>query len=61
MQLALDGFEARFDMALKSHEIMGYGISGVRSFRRDDSITSGQDRLWVIEEALKSLSKSPSR
>lgn len=36
-------------------EMMNYGIWGVPSFRVDDTITWGQDRLWVIEDKLKSL------
>lgn len=39
-------------------EMMDYGIWGVPSFRVGDCITWGQDRLWVIEEALKRM---PSR
>jgi len=37
-------------------EMMKRGIWGVPSFRIGDTITWGQDRLWVIEDALK-LSK----
>jgi 2-hydroxychromene-2-carboxylate isomerase len=39
-------------------EMMGYGIWGVPSFRVGDTITWGQDRLWVTEDALKTLSNS---
>ena len=38
-------------------EMMNYGIWGVPSFRVDGTITWGQDRLWVIEDKLKSISK----
>ena len=36
-------------------EMMDYGIWGVPSFRVGDTITWGQDRLWVIEEKLQSI------
>lgn len=36
-------------------EMMEYGIWGVPSFRVGDTITWGQDRLWVIEHALQKL------
>lgn len=36
-------------------EMMDYGIWGVPSFRVDDTLTWGQDRLWVIEDKLKSM------
>ena len=37
-------------------EMMAQGIWGVPSFRVGDTITWGQDRLWVIEDALKAIS-----
>ncbi len=37
-------------------EMMDRGIWGVPSFRVGDTITWGQDRLWVIEHALQKLS-----
>lgn len=37
-------------------EMMNYGIWGVPSFRVGETITWGQDRLWFIEETLKSMS-----
>ena len=37
-------------------EMMERGIWGVPSFRVGDTITWGQDRLWVIEHALQRLS-----
>jgi len=37
-------------------EMMERGIWGVPSFRVADTITWGQDRLWVIEHALQKLS-----
>lgn len=39
-------------------EMMEYGIWGVPSFRVGETITWGQDRLWVIEDALRTLSES---
>jgi len=39
-------------------EMLDYGIWGAPSFRVGDIITWGQDRLWVIEDALKLM---PSR
>ena len=37
-------------------EMMNYGIWGVPSFRVNETITWGQDRLWVVEDKLKSMS-----
>jgi len=39
-------------------EMMEHGIWGVPSFRIGETITWGQDRLWVIENALQKLVKS---
>jgi 2-hydroxychromene-2-carboxylate isomerase len=39
-------------------EMMERGIWGVPSFRVGDTITWGQDRLWVIEHALQKQIKS---
>jgi len=36
-------------------EMMELGVWGVPSFRISDTITWGQDRLWVIEHALQKL------
>lgn len=33
-------------------EMMSYGVWGVPSFRVGETVTWGQDRLWVIEDAL---------
>lgn len=38
-------------------EMMERGIWGVPSFRVGDTITWGQDRLWVIEDTLKQIAK----
>ncbi|NNE56489.1 MAG: 2-hydroxychromene-2-carboxylate isomerase [Hellea sp.] len=37
-------------------EMMELGVWGVPSFRVGDTVTWGQDRLWVIENALQKLS-----
>lgn len=34
-------------------EMMSYGIWGVPSFRVDETAVWGQDRLWVVEDALR--------
>jgi len=39
-------------------DMMEHGIWGVPSFRIGETITWGQDRLWVIENALQKLVKS---
>lgn len=39
-------------------EMMDYGVWGVPSFRLGNTITWGQDRLWVIENRLKEISES---
>lgn len=36
-------------------EMLELGVWGVPSFRVNDTITWGQDRLWVIEDALKEI------
>lgn len=36
-------------------EMMDLGVWGVPSFRVNDTITWGQDRLWVIEHALQKI------
>lgn len=38
-------------------EMMEHQVWGVPSFRLGDTITWGQDRMWVIEDALKALSE----
>lgn len=43
----------RTDAAANQKEMFSYGIWGVPSFRVGDSAIWGQDRLWVIEDALK--------
>ena len=43
----------RAEAEANRHEMMDRGIWGVPSFRVGDTITWGQDRLWVIEHALQ--------
>jgi 2-hydroxychromene-2-carboxylate isomerase len=35
--------------------MMEHGVWGVPSFRVGNTVTWGQDRLWVIEHALQKL------
>ena len=39
-------------------DMMERGIWGVPSFRVGDTITWGQDRLWVVEDALKAMARN---
>jgi len=48
--------EWRVEAEANRIEMMDYGIWGVPSFRIGETITWGQDRLWVIEDTLKSMS-----
>lgn len=41
-------------------DMMSYGIWGVPSFRVGDTAVWGQDRLWVVEGALRDALKAPS-
>lgn len=45
----------RAEAEANRQEMMDRGIWGVPSFRVGDTITWGQDRLWVIEDELKRL------
>jgi len=47
----------RKDVEANQSEMMEYGIWGVPSFRINKTITWGQDRLWVMEDVLQSLSE----
>lgn len=47
----------RSEAEANRQEMMNRGIWGVPSFRVGDTITWGQDRLWVMEHALQKLSK----
>ena len=51
----LDNDDWRDEAEANRLEMMERGIWGVPSFRVGDTITWGQDRLWVIEHALQKL------
>ena len=51
----LDSDDWRAEEEANRAEMMNRGIWGVPSFRVGDTITWGQDRLWVIEHALQKL------
>ena len=41
-------------------EMVGLGLWGVPCFRVGDTAVWGQDRLWVIEEALRAATTQPA-
>ncbi|RZV43619.1 MAG: 2-hydroxychromene-2-carboxylate isomerase [Acidimicrobiales bacterium] len=45
----------RAEAEANQKEMMEHGIWGVPSFRVGDTVTWGQDRLWVVEHALQKL------
>ena len=47
--------------AANQSEMLSYDIWGVPSFRVGDVAAWGQDRLWVIEEALKAVSSAETK
>lgn len=49
----LGGDHWRADAESNQAEMFGHGIWGVPSFRVEDVAAWGQDRLWVIEDALR--------
>lgn len=49
----IGGDHWRADAEANQQEMLSYGIWGVPSFRVGDVAAWGQDRLWVIEDALK--------
>lgn len=51
-QPLLGGDHWRAEAEANQAEMFSYGIWGVPSFRVGDTATWGQDRLWVIEDAL---------
>jgi len=53
----IDSEDWREEEKANRAEMMEYGIWGVPSFRVGDTITWGQDRLWVTEHALQKLVK----
>lgn len=52
-QKILGNDDWRAEAEANRQNMMDRGIWGVPSFRIDDTITWGQDRLWVIEQALQ--------
>jgi len=55
MKPLLGGDHWRADAEANQNEMFSYGIWGVPSFRVGDVAAWGQDRLWVIEDALKRI------
>lgn len=55
MKPLLGGDHWREEAEANQQEMFSYGIWGVPSFRVGEVATWGQDRLWVIEDALKAL------
>ena len=51
----IDNDDWRDEAEANRAEMMNRGIWGVPSFRVGETITWGQDRLWVIEHALQKL------
>lgn len=58
MKPLLGGDHWRADAERNQDEMFSYGIWGVPSFRVGDVATWGQDRLWVIEDALKAVQRA---
>ena len=58
MKPLLEGDHWRAEAEANQQEMFDYGIWGVPSFRVGDVAAWGQDRLWVIEDALSALSKT---
>lgn len=52
MRPLLDGHHWRADAEVNQAEMFSHGIWGVPSFRVGDVAAWGQDRLWLIEDAL---------
>lgn len=55
MKPLLGGDHWRADAEANQSEMFSYGIWGVPSFRVGDVAAWGQDRLWVIEDALNAI------
>ena len=49
----IDNDDWRAEAEANRAEMMDLGIWGVPSFRVGDVSTWGQDRLWLVEDALK--------
>ncbi len=58
MKPLLGGDHWRGDAERNQDEMFSYGIWGVPSFRVGDVATWGQDRLWVIEDALRAIQQA---
>lgn len=58
MKPLIGGDHWRTDAEANQEEMFSHGIWGVPSFRVDDVAVWGQDRLWVIEEALAAKAAS---
>lgn len=54
MKPLLGNEEWREEVEANQQDMLSHGIWGVPSFRVGDVATWGQDRLWVVEDALKS-------
>jgi 2-hydroxychromene-2-carboxylate isomerase len=53
----LDSEAWRVEEAANQAEMLAMGVWGVPSFRVGDTITWGQDRLWLIEDELKARTR----
>lgn len=58
MKPLIGGDHWRADAEANQQEMLSFGIWGVPSFRVGDVAAWGQDRLWVIEDALKTVTQS---
>ncbi len=61
MKPLLGGDHWRADEDLNQKEMFDHGVWGVPSFRVGDVTAWGQDRLWVIEDALKAAAQAQSK
>ncbi len=57
MKALIGGDHWRAEAEANQNEMFEYGIWGVPSFRVGDVAAWGQDRLWVIEDALEKLTE----
>ena len=57
MKPLIGGDHWRADAEANQQEMFSYGIWGVPSFRVGDVAAWGQDRLWVVEDALKAVTQ----
>lgn len=56
-QIALQNDSWKSTAETNRAEMISLGIWGVPSFRIDDTVVWGQDRLWAVEDALINLNK----